>query len=361
MSETATEKNEVRKPAKFDLSDGISSEDFIALGSGLLRIIVFILKIVFFPLIWVKRMIGKLQKFLFSPHAERLLTEDEKVLISSTPVFLGFLGLTLGAIIGILAYLNSRDNFLSRLQNITDFLKFLGGLIKGFFQFLGLIWGFIYEVILKGSASFIVHDIFQSQEPLIPFIVVSIVSFLGAIAILVVLELSFVRTFLQKVSDLVNYVVTLPFRFYERLQDIWKNIITKIGDPVMGGQEMLGNYTNKFYQKVLRLIMLFAIIFISLGLYIFLTDPVLAKFEDFNSYIYLILFMVLVGLFSGFPVAYLIVRFLKSLSKDKYEARTVISVPKATASGTPTSGSTATKEVPAPRFLRTYCPMRSSI
>ena len=96
--------------------------------------------------------------------------------------------------------------------------------------------------------------------------------------------------------------------------------------------------------------MLFAIIFISLGLYIFLTDPVLAKFEDFNSYIYLILFMVLVGLFSGFPVAYLIVKFLKSLSKDKYEARTVISVPKSTASATAGSSGTTVKEVPVTKL-----------
>ena len=126
MSETTTSnEKEVHKPAKFDLSDGLSSEDFIALGSALLSIIVFILKIIFFPLIWVKRILVKLQQFLFSPHAERLLTDDEKLLVSSVPVFLGFLGLTLGAVFALFAYFNNRASFLSKLQNVSDFLGFM--------------------------------------------------------------------------------------------------------------------------------------------------------------------------------------------------------------------------------------------
>ena len=357
MSETSTsEATTIKKQAKFDLSDGISSEDFIALGSGLWKVIVFILKIIFFPIIWVKRMLVRLQRFLFSPHAERLLTDDEKLLVSSVPVFLGFSGLTLGAIFAIFAYFNNRDNFLSKLQSVTDLLGLIGGLIKGFYDFLGIIWyNLIYEVILKGSRDFVVNDIFKNSTIEIPFLALAMIGFIGAIVILVILELSFVQTLLQKTKDLINYIVSLPFRFYERIQQIWTKILKKIGDPVMGGEEMLNSYTNKFYQKGLRLILLFALITIFSGLYIFFTNDQLSKFSDTNSYLFLIAVMLSAGLFAGFPVAYLIIIFLKRISKTKYEARTVVPVAAVSTSGsttkaTPSGESKVPKEIPVTKL-----------
>ena len=90
------------------------------------------------------------------------------------------------------------------------------------------------------------------------------------------------------------------------------------------GSKMLDNYTNKFYQKALKLILLFALITIFSGLYIFFTNKELSQFKTSDSYLFLIAVMVLAGLFAGFPVAYLIVMFLKKLSQNKYEARTAI-------------------------------------
>ena len=346
---TSNDKNTARKPAKFDLSDGISSEDFVALGSMIVRFIVFILKIVFFPLIWVKRMFVRLMNFLFSPHAERLLTDDEKLLVSSVPIFLGFLGLTTGALFALLAYLNNSHNFTSKFQSVKDFFSLLGGLLKGLLDVIGIIWGFIYQNILIGTKNYILNDIFHNTNVIVPFLALAVIGFVGAIVILVLLELQFVQTFLKKLSDGVNFVVSLPFKLYERIQQAWNNIVKKLGDPVMGGQESLNSYTNKFYQKALRLILLFAIITIFSGLYIFFTNKTLSAFKDTNSYFFLIAVMVSAGLFAGYPVAYLIIRFLKSLSKDKYEARTV--VPTSTVGVSPSASksesSTATKPIEA--------------
>ncbi len=342
---TSNDKNTARKPAKFDLSDGISSEDFVALGSMIFRFVVFVLKIIFFPLIWVKRMFVRLFQFLFSPHAERLLTDDEKLLVSSVPIFLGFLGLTTGALFALLAYLNNSHNFTSKFQSVKDFFGLLGGLLKGLLDVLGIIWGFIYQNIILGSKDYIVKDIFHNANPLVPFLALAVIGFVGAIVILVLLELQFVQTFLKKITDGINFVVSLPFKLYERIQQAWNKIVKKLGDPVMGGEKMLDSYTNKFYQKSLRLILLFALITIVSGLYIFFTNKTLSAFKDTNSYFFLIAVMVSAGLFAGYPVAYLIIRFLKSLSKDKYEARTVIPSIAATvsASTTKTGGSAQTK------------------
>lgn len=346
---TSDDKNTAHKPAKFDLSDGISSEDFVALGHGLYRLIIFILKIIFFPLIWVKRMFARLITFLFSPHAERLLTDDEKLLVSSVPIFLGFLGLTTGALFALLAYINNSHNFTSKFQNVKDLLGLIGSLLKGLFDVLGIIWGFIYQNIILGTKDYILKDIFHNTNPLVPFLALAVIGFVGAIVILVLLELQFVQTILKKISEAVNFVVSFPFRLYERIQQGWNNIVKKLGDPVMGGEDMLNSYTNKFYQKSLRLILLFAIITIISGLYIFFTNKTLSAFKDTNSYFFLIAVMLSAGLFAGYPVAYLIIRFLKSLSKDKYEARKVVPTGGAVAkpSATKSEGTTPAKPVTA--------------
>lgn len=332
MSENVTSEQKEKKPARFDLSDGISSEDFIALGHGILRVIVFILKIIFFPIIWVKRMLVKLMKFLFSSHAERLLTEDEKQVVSSVPVFLGFLGLTLGAAFAIIAYVNKGSNFLSSFNNVTNFFKLIGGWIKGSFDVLGNIWGFFYQDILIGTKNAIVAGIFGST--ILAFFALSLIGFVGAIVILVILELKFVRVFLTKVSDLINFIFRLPFTAYQHLQKTWGAIIAKLGYPVMGGKDMLDNYSNKFYQKALRLILLFALFFLFFAFYIFITSN-LASFSNNYAYLFLITVMLLAGLVAGYPVAYFLVKLLKSLSKDKYEARSVL--PKTAYTATPTA------------------------
>ena len=236
MSENITAEKEVNRPAKFDLSDGISSEDYIALGHGLLHAIIFILKIVFFPIVWVKRMLVKLWKFIFNPHAERLLTEDEKQLVSSVPIFLGFLGLTLGAVFAIIAYINNKQDFLASFQSVSDIVTLIGGLIKGFFDFLGSIWGFIYQDILIAIKNFIIDNIFGAHvDIIIPFFAISMIGFFGAIIILMVLELQFVRAFLKKVSSLVNYIISLPLNIYNWIQASWEKIVIFLGYPVMGG------------------------------------------------------------------------------------------------------------------------------
>ena len=347
MSENITAEKEVKRPAKFDLSDGISSEDFIALGHGLLHAIIFILKIVFFPIVWVKRMLVKLWKFIFNPHAERLLTEDEKQLVSSVPIFLGFLGLTLGAVFAIIAYINNKQDFLASFQSVSDLVTLIGGLIKGFFDFLGSIWGFIYQDILIAIKNFIIDNIFGAHvDIIIPFFAISMIGFFGAIIILMVLELQFVRAFLKKVSSLVNYIISLPLNIYNWIQASWEKIVILLGYPVMGGKAMLDKYSNKFYQKALRLILLFAIIFLFLAFYIFITTPAL-NLSDTTTYLYLIFVMLFAGLFAGYPVAFVLVKAQKSLSKDKYEARTVVPRPASVAATSPskTTGTTTEKAV----------------
>ena len=348
MSENTTSDTKEKRTAKFDLSDGISSEDFIALGHGLVRAIVFILKIIFFPIIWVKRMLVKLMKFLFSPHAERLLTEDEKQVVSSVPVFLGFLGLTLGAIFAIIAYVNNSSDFLSSFNNVTNFFKLIGGWIKGVFDVLGILWGFFYQNILIGTKDLILKSIVNNS--VLAFLALSLIGFVGAIVILVILELKFVRVFLAKVSDIINYIIRLPFTAYQRLQQTWGAIIAKLGYPVMGGEEMLNKYSNKFYQKALRLILLFALFFLFFAFFILATSNL--STNNTYTYLFLIITMLLAGLVAGYPVAYVIVKLLKSLSKDKYEARTVL--PKTIYTATPTATkdavSTPTKKVaPTPQ------------
>ena len=143
---------------------------------------------------------------------------------------MGFLGLTLGAIFALLAYLTNGYQFLSKLQSVTSFFSLIGSWIYGFIQFIGSLWGFFYQDILIGLKNLIIDSVFgKGTNPIIPFLALSLIGFVGAILILVVLEIQFVRTILEKVSALINYVIYLPFKFYESLQRAWSKIVSQLG------------------------------------------------------------------------------------------------------------------------------------
>ena len=308
-------------PARFNLSDGLGKEDFVAIGSGLKKVFRKFFAIIFFPFFWAVNVFSDLTTFLFSSHAERPLTKEEVTLISSVPLFLTFVGLALGSILGLFGLIFLRANFFDKIKNITNVFGFIGSLIRGLFEFIGLLWGFFYEQILIALKNFIVNDIFKNQENIIPFLALSLIGFLGCVFLLVIFELNAVQKLFNKLGKILDTFLNIPRKIYARFLRFWDRILEKMGQPIMGGEEMLLKYTNKFYIKTLKFIFLFSVLTLIVGLYIFFTNAELSNFDDTNDVLFLIAVLLSAGFFAGVPVAYLIIRFLKSLSQDKYELR----------------------------------------
>lgn len=312
-----TEKAPPKAPAKFDLSDGIQKEDFIALGTGLWHAILWLLKLIFYPLVWLKREFVRLVEF-FRSHAERPLTEDEIRFVSSIPLFLSTLGTLFGTLLGIVAFVSLREDFLSKLEDIGSLFSWLGELIKGLWDVFTFVLG-IFAGLLVGLKDFIVNEIFGSDTPTeIPFIVLSIVGFVGVVLLLVVIESKFVHKSIQRLKVAFAFVLEIPYMIYDGLDSVWNGVLlTKVGQPIMGG-EMLGTNTNTFYQKVVRFTLAFAVISFLAGIALFWGDSELSDFNDVTDIFFLILVMLVSGVVAGFVFSAALVRFLARLGAQKY-------------------------------------------
>ena len=78
---------------RFDLSDGFGKEDIFAIFAGFWKFITFLLKLVLFPYFWILRMLSRSIRFVkIREPSDRLLTEDEKLFMESTPTFFILVG-----------------------------------------------------------------------------------------------------------------------------------------------------------------------------------------------------------------------------------------------------------------------------
>jgi len=70
----------------FDLSDGFGREDIFAVFAAIWNFIKFILKIIFYPYVWMLRMFGRSIRFVRTKEAaEKPLNEDELRFIAKYP------------------------------------------------------------------------------------------------------------------------------------------------------------------------------------------------------------------------------------------------------------------------------------
>ncbi|OLS26237.1 MAG: hypothetical protein HeimC3_10160 [Candidatus Heimdallarchaeota archaeon LC_3] len=320
--------SEEKTKAKFDLSDGIQAEDFIALGSGLLLFIWRILAIVFYPFIYIWRNLGRLRMFLITKSA-RPLTKEEIKFISSWPLFLTIIGIMLGIIFGLFGFLVAQDEVLLQLQDISNFLSFIGGIIVGIIDVITIILGAIWDLLV--SLKDFVLDVFSSDF-LMSFIFVAIIGFIGAIVILLILESRILERIIEGLKSVFENIFALPRKSYDYLDKVvWNSIVQKLGRPIVGG-EKIENYSNVFYKRLIMATFIFSLLFFVISLYalFFIQYKDLSGVLSDNTTLVstlsvIILVLILTGIFTGFPVTFFYMWLLSKLSGEKYSLKSVIS------------------------------------
>jgi hypothetical protein len=323
MSNVEDNETKERKQAKFDLSDGIQAEDFIALGSGLLNLIWKILRVFLYPFIYIWRSLGRLRVFL-SVQSARPLTKDEMNFIMSWPLFLSLVGISIGVLLGLIGFLANSSGFWDKLGDFGAFIGFIGefivAIITAFVELLKLFWS-----LLVGLKDFVQNELFASQDFLAPFIFTAIIGFIGAIGILLFLESQIISKFVNKIQEFVSYIFSIPRRIYDYLdKSVWDRLVFRLGKPTVGG-EKIENYSNLFFKKVILATFGFSMLFFIFSLFAFANDEHLRSFENtFDSLFVLIFVFLFTGIFTGFPVTYLSMRLLNSVSGNKYSLQTTI-------------------------------------
>ncbi|MHA2363697.1 MAG: hypothetical protein ACXAC7_07050 [Candidatus Hodarchaeales archaeon] len=315
VNENETEKEskaKIKRPVKFDLSDGLQKEDIIALGSGLLQFIWKILRIFLYPFIWIIRVMKRLREFFGLHASERPLTNEEIRLVSSVPLFLSAIGIALGAIVGGFGLIFKPQEVLDRISDISELFAWIGELLTELKDAL-VDLGVILADLLIALKDFIVNNVFGEDVTLeIPFIALSLIGFIGAIIILMMLESRFIGRIVDRIKETLSFIPKIPWLIYDKFDQWWDVILIKVGKPVMGGDEKLHEMTNVFYRKIIRYVIVFAVVFSLIGLIMFINDE-RADFESTNDAIYLIAVWFLAGFVAGFPLAFGLVRLLSGV------------------------------------------------
>jgi len=334
-----------KRPIKFDLSDGLQKEDFIALGSGLLKFIWKFLRIILYPVIWISRQIGRLRKFFGSHAAERTLTQEEIRFVSGIPIFLTLTGVIISGAIGFIALIFQLDAIKIRINQTFDLFSGIGNLLSFLYDLIVGFFGAIYDALIV-IKNIVVNlaDPTSSNVPLeIPFVILALIGFLVAIMTLIILELKALQLVVNRIKNSFNFFLAVPRKTYNKLDDSWTLLLVKVGRPVMGGEEKLLTFSNLYYRKIILRVVLFALLFSFLGLIFFIRSDVDILNLKLDNLIFLIALMFLAGFISGFPLAYSLVIILGNVGEDRYKKskRKISSKSmKTTSAGTSGSGPT---------------------
>lgn len=316
----------------FDLSDGFGREDIFAIFSAIWNFIKFILKVIFFPYVWIFRMFGRSIRFVRTKEAaEKPLNEDERYFMESIPSFFVLMGFFVGLLLGVVVAIGASDKIAAFFESLS-----LDTLLAAIVWWFLLIFEIIFTIIGWGD-----HDIdsifwkagdersigiidwirtiftgiqdIVSADPLLLFIGIGIVGVSIAVVWIVISETGIVAGFLSIVKSSLHFLVTAPQRAYDKTNQIFKSFNNKLAVIVIGS-ERLGNRTVAFHRKILLYVLgLGAWTFLG-GLFVLNRVPEDAALQIAFFLIVLLVFGVGVGIFELF----LIVRFLDTISRGKY-------------------------------------------
>jgi hypothetical protein len=313
----------------FDLSDGFGSEDLKAIFASIWRFIKNVIKVIFWPYVWIFRVFGRSIRFVRTKEAaEKALNEDERWFMESIPTFFIFVGLFSGILLSILVWIFGTDVIDEILQKITG--------LEGFLQAIYDISAIIIEVILTvigigyrpdgterrsgiiDILRFLIELIWGGlvDNPLTLFIGIGVVGVIIAVVLIVLSETGIVSAFIKIVSKSFNFFYTAPTRIFDILNGIYLRF-NRVLSSIIIGSERLTNRTIAFHRKNLLLSYALGVYTFFSGLFVLASQP--DFFTDVTSaVIFIIIVLLVVGIGVGIIEMFLIVRFLDIVSRGKY-------------------------------------------
>ncbi len=316
----------------FDLSDGFGREDIFAIFSAIWNFIKFILKVIFYPYVWVLRMFGRSIRFIRTKEAaEKPLNEDERFFMESIPSFFILMGFFVGLLLGVVVAIGASDKIAAFFESLS-----LDILIASIAWWFLVIFELIFTIIGLGvheidllfwkageertvgiidwiRAIFVAIQDIVSADPLLLFIGIGIVGISIAVVWIVISETGIVSGFLSIVKGSLRFLVNAPQKVYDKGNHIFRVVNHKLAVIVIG-EERLGNRTVAFHRKILIYVAgLGAWTFLG-GLFVLNRIP-----EDPALQIAFFLIVLLVfGVGVGVLELFIIVRFLDIISRKKY-------------------------------------------
>jgi hypothetical protein len=306
-------KAETKTKPKFDLSDGVGKEDFLAIVYGVWHFIFVLLKIILWPWIWALREIGRTIRFIKNSHDDTL-NESERQFLESLPLFFTVIGLLGGFAVALIAILALTDVVVDIFEDF-DLVKVLEDLAGGISEIVGALWdGFI------AVAEFTV-DFFQAifeffgGNPFYALIGLSIIGVTLVIFYFLISETAVVQRLFGRISSSWEFFKTLPYRIYEKTNSWYLTFNRRFAGLVIG-RKRLDNHKQRFFRKVL-------IATILLGLYTFLGGIIIlaneyADEDALVQLVYLSFTLFMLGVVTGVIELAFLTRVLDLVSRKRY-------------------------------------------
>ncbi|MFQ5976896.1 MAG: hypothetical protein ACE5OZ_02045 [Candidatus Heimdallarchaeota archaeon] len=305
--------SETKTKPKFDLSDGIGKEDFLAIVYGIWHSFVMLLKIIFWPWIWALREIGRTMRFMKSGH-DNLLNDSERQFLESLPLFFTVIGLLGGFAVGLIAIFTLTD-FVVEIFEDFDLVKVLEDLAGGISEIVVGFWD-AFVTIAEAVVDFFEGVLkFFGDDPFFALIGLSIIGLSLVILYFVISETGVVQRFFARIGSTWGFFKNFPNRLWNKLNGWYLGFNHRFAGLVLGRQR-LDNNTQRFFRKVL-------IATILLGLYTFLGGIVILAnyFKDESELaqlVYLSFTLFMLGVVTGVIELFFLTRVLDMVSRSRY-------------------------------------------
>jgi hypothetical protein len=318
---------------RFDLSDGFGKEDILAVFAGIWNFIAFILKLIFYPYVWIFRMFGRSIRFARTKKSpEKALDADERSFIESIPGFFVLVGFFGGLLFAVIIWFTNETGLSDFLDNINlssildaifwllndvifEAILWIIGIddrsvdpVYDRFGLLDIFFDIIYEGIILNLISIV------TQDAIMTFIGVGIIGVLIAILWIIISETGIIGSVINFFTRIFSSVIGVPTRAWNNSNRIYRRFNHILASVVIG-QNRLDERNIGFHRKILFLTLGLGIYTLVFGLFVGITYPQ----EGLNQTI-LYIFSVILGLGIGVGIIemFLIVRILDIVSRKKY-------------------------------------------
>ncbi len=318
---------------RFDLSDGFGKEDIFAIFASIWNFFAFILKLIFYPYVWILRMFGRSIRFARTKKSpEKALDADERTFIESVPGFFVLVGFFGGILFAIIIWLTQADGFRNFLDNIN-----LTSILDAIFWFLNdvlfeaILWiigiddrsvtpvydrfgllDILFDVIYEGIMLKVLD--FVSQNAIMTFIGIGIIGVILAILWIIISETGVVGSIISFFTRIFSSVIGVPSSAWNKGNRIYRRFNHILASIVIG-QNRLDERNIGFHRKILFLTLGLGLYTLIFGLFVGITFP-----QEGLTETILYIFSVILGLGIGVGIIelFLIVRILDIVSRKKY-------------------------------------------
>lgn len=324
--EPTTEEKPSSEPKKkkayvWDPSDGVSFHDFLGLFFAFLVFLWKLIRLILSPLFWIISQNGRMIRFVRAEGQHRVMNEDERIFVESTPLVFTMTGIIGGVFLGIITYAalgESIEKWLEDLDFGNFFSNFFGYIATG----LGWIWDVIVS-ILKGIGTFFgwifdgVQNVFSFNEYAAWFVLLS-GGFVLVMLYLLLLEKGVFKWFTSKIRRFVDWIGATPDKIRLNIGDWYRRFNHRL-TAILVGADKLETRTQAFFRRSLMWTAF-------LSVYTFVAGVVVGTSTELGDnriqqrVVFIAVVLTAAGLISGVIMFAFLTRFLDLLNREKYIA-----------------------------------------